>query len=160
MAAGERYWGEGWNPIGTVRQGKGIRVSSVESLRALANPAGLPFATAGDRQQEYLPPVSAGSGSGIDAAFVDPSANRPRNEMIFERVAARAILAGRSRSCWNRAPLPVGPWTKCRPKICIAPFRISLKFMLKPARRRSASSHTRLARWGNGREANGMSAGG
>jgi hypothetical protein len=67
--------------------------SIVVSLRAFADRAGLPSAMPVDRQ-EYVPRLrrSAGAASGTDAALVDSSADRPRNEMMFEHVAPSCYL--------------------------------------------------------------------
>ena len=58
-----------------------------------ADRAGLPLAMLVDRQ-EYLPRLrrSAGAVSGTDATLVDSSANRPRNEMVFEHFAPSCYL--------------------------------------------------------------------
>lgn len=70
-------------------------MTSVVSLRAFADRAGLPLAMLVDRQ-EYLPRLrcSAGAASGTDVTLVDSSANRPRNEMIFEHFAPSCYLCG------------------------------------------------------------------
>jgi hypothetical protein len=70
-------------------------VTSVVSLRAFADPAGLPVARLVDRQ-EYLPRLrrSAGTASGTDASLVDSSDNRPRNEMMFEHLVPSCYLCG------------------------------------------------------------------
>jgi hypothetical protein len=72
-------------------------VTSVVSLRAFTDRTGLPFATLVDRQ-EYLPRLrrSAGAASGTDATLFDSSANRPRNEMIFEHFAPSCYLCSPS----------------------------------------------------------------
>jgi hypothetical protein len=80
--------------IGAIpKERKGIQVTSVVSLRAFADRTGLPFTMPVDRQ-EYLPRLrrSAGAVSGTDATLVDSSANRPRNEMIFEHFAPSCYL--------------------------------------------------------------------
>jgi hypothetical protein len=68
-------------------------VTSVVSPRAFTDRTGLPFAMPVDRQ-EYFPRLrrSAGAASGTDATLVDSSANRPRNEMIFEHFAPSCYL--------------------------------------------------------------------
>jgi hypothetical protein len=65
------------------------------SLHAFADLAGLPLATLVDRQ-EYLPRLRrpAGAASVTDATVIDSSANRPRNEMIFEHFAPSCYLCG------------------------------------------------------------------
>ena len=68
-------------------------MTSVVGLLAFADLAGLPLAMLVDRQ-EYFPRLrrSAEAASGTDATLVDSSANRPRNEMIFEHVAPSCYL--------------------------------------------------------------------
>ena len=103
-----------------------------------------------NRRQEYLPrlrPPAEGT-DGTDAVRFDCSANCPRSEMTFERVGPSWYPPKPFSVLLEQSALLADPGTKSRPKICIARFRRSLKFTLKSARRRSASSQARLAIWG------------
>jgi hypothetical protein len=69
-------------------------VTSFAYLRAFGNAAGRPLAMLADRQ-EYLPRLwhFAAAGSGTDANVVASSADCPRSEMVFERLAPSCYLS-------------------------------------------------------------------
>jgi len=149
-------------------------VTSFAHLRAFVHAAGLPFATLADRQ-EYLPRLCGSAAAGTDADVVDSSAERPRNEMIFEHLVPScylcgpsSILLGQSAST-SRAPdeLPAEDMhravlkiSRVYTEICETAERIVARSPRQSGHGIRACGNRAYGKQAYGKQAYGMSAGG
>jgi hypothetical protein len=82
------------------------------------------------------------------------------NEMTFDRGSPSCYSCVRFAAFMDQSRGGIVLSTKCRRTASIAQFRRFLVFMLRCVIRPGGSPWPRLRDWGNGKQANGMSAGG